>query len=52
MKQWRVFLSLIILVLASFAFLSTLARYTSEYSGSDVILVAKWNFGCPGGRRY
>lgn len=48
MKQWRVFLSLTILVLASFAFLSTLARYTSEYSGSDAILVAKWNFGARG----
>lgn len=39
---------LLALVLVSFAFLSTQARFTSEYSGQDAILVAKWNFGARG----
>lgn len=48
MKQGKILLILIILALASTAFLSTLARFTDEYTGSDVALVAKWNFGARG----
>jgi hypothetical protein len=51
MKQFsrqRILLILGVLVLASFAFLSTQARFTSEYTGRDALLVAKWNFGARG----
>jgi hypothetical protein len=48
LKQGKILLILIILALASTTFLSTLARFTDEYTGSDVALVAKWNFGARG----
>ncbi len=47
-SRQRLILGLVVLFLASFALLSTQARYTSEYTGQDALLVAKWNFGARG----
>lgn len=47
-SRQRFLLILSVLVLASFAFLSTQARFTAEYTGQDSILVAKLNFGARG----
>jgi len=49
-KLFRILiLLLVVALLDSFTiFPSTLARYTSEYSGSDKALIAKWNFSAKG----
>ena len=45
MKLPRIIIPLLVMALGSFSILSsTLARYTSEYSGADTALVAKWDF--------
>lgn len=45
MKIYRIMVALLIVAIGSFGILSsTLARYNSEYSGLDQVLVAKWNF--------
>ncbi|ATW23434.1 hypothetical protein [Candidatus Formimonas warabiya] len=49
MKLRRVLIILIVLVLISSAFFSSsLARFTDEFAGSDTALIAKWNFGARG----
>ncbi len=49
MKLSRIILRLLVLAVVSFVILSsTLARYSEEYSGSDTVLIAKWNFSAKG----
>lgn len=49
MKLSRIILQLLVLTVGSFLVMPlTLARYTDEYSGSDTVLIAKWNFHAKG----
>jgi hypothetical protein len=50
-KVFKIAMLLLVLALVSTVMISgTLAKYTSEYSGQDTALVARWSFGAESGQ--